>query len=77
MIHLLVEADIAAAGIPADQFALFLAFAHEVIDRYGRFLDLPPTQRPNGQTAPLRRTTPRGQRRRDLLHLAQRCPIRS
>jgi endonuclease YncB( thermonuclease family) len=34
----LVEADIAAAGIPADQFGLFLAFAHEVIDRYGRFL---------------------------------------
>src|SRR5688572_13468259 len=34
----LVEADIAAAGIPADQFGLFLAFAHEVINRYERFL---------------------------------------
>jgi hypothetical protein len=34
----LVEADIAAAGIPADQFGPFLAFAHEVINRYGRFL---------------------------------------
>jgi endonuclease YncB( thermonuclease family) len=34
----LITADITAAGIPADQFGLFLAFAHEVIDRYGRFL---------------------------------------
>jgi hypothetical protein len=33
----LMTAAAAAAGIPADQFG-YLAFVHEVIDRYGRFL---------------------------------------
>ncbi|MGH9216540.1 MAG: hypothetical protein ACRDZS_09820 [Acidimicrobiales bacterium] len=34
----LIEDDRATPGVPADQFVLFLAFAHDVIDRYGRFL---------------------------------------
>lgn len=33
-----VEADIAALGVTLDTFEFFLAFAHEVMDRYGRLL---------------------------------------
>lgn len=45
----LIQRDVAAAGSP-EKYRFFLAFASEIMDRYGRFLcflhqDLPPTER--------------------------------
>jgi hypothetical protein len=37
----LINDDIAESEVAADQFGLFLAFAHDVLDRYGRFLTFP------------------------------------
>ncbi|MGH2687751.1 MAG: hypothetical protein ACRDKW_02950 [Actinomycetota bacterium] len=34
----LIQAEVDASGVAAGEFRLFLAFAHDVIDRYGRFL---------------------------------------
>src|SRR5215218_10334184 len=47
-----VTQDMAASGLDADSFRFFLAFAHEALDRYGRFLAFLHQDRPAGQRKP-------------------------
>jgi hypothetical protein len=47
-----VSKDVADSGLDNDSFLFFLAFAHDVLDRYGRFLTFLHQDRPPGQRKP-------------------------
>lgn len=49
----LIESDQAAQGVPKDDFRFFLAFASEVMDRYGRLLAYLNCDEPNASVRPL------------------------
>jgi hypothetical protein len=66
----LVAGDIAALGTTPADIVLFLAFAHEVMDRYGRFLCYVNRYQPNAQE-PAPRPRPYNER---LLALGMTCP---
>jgi hypothetical protein len=47
-----VAKDMADSGLNEDSFLFFLLFAHDVLDRYGRFLTFLRQDRPQGQRKP-------------------------